>query len=265
MIALLAPEREALAHADFSHVELVTIGSAPLSKSVLTQTQQIFPRATIINSYGTTEIGSGLLGVHPRGTARPAASVGYPAPHVEIRLTDGKDEDEGILEIRSPASMSGYLNLPELTRSKMRDGWIHTGDIMRRDADGFLYFVGRADDMFNCSGESVYPGEVERLLERHPAVLEVAIVPLADAIRGAVPVAFVVFRPGASLTESEVKDYILARAAPHLHPRRVWFLERMPLSGVNKIDRQALRAKAKALAATRPLACATQTSGEVNR
>jgi acyl-coenzyme A synthetase/AMP-(fatty) acid ligase len=103
--------------------------------------------------------------------------------------------------------------------------------------------------MFVCAGENVYPGEVERLLERHPDVLEVAIVPLADEIRGHVPVAFVVPRPGAQLSDQDVKDFVLQRAAPHLHPRRVWFLDRMPLSGVNKIDRHVLKARAVQLAA----------------
>lgn len=252
MVALLAQEREALATADLSSVELVMIGSAPLSDSVLTQAREIFPKATVINSYGTTEIGAGILGAHPAGIRRPPMSIGHPAPHAEMRLVGGPTPDEGVLEVRSPASMSGYLNLPEVTAARMKDGWINTGDVVRRDADGFLYYVGRNDDMFTCSGENVFPGEIERLLERHPDVLEVSIVPLPDDIRGHVPVAFVVPRPGASLTDHEVKDYVLAHAAPYLHPRRVWFLDRMPLSGVNKIDRHALKARAAQLAAETP-------------
>ena len=246
MVALLAKEREVLARADLSCVELVMIGSAPVAESIVAQSREIFPKAAIINSYGTTEIGAGLLGAHPGGVPRPALSIGYPAPHAELRLVGGT-EDEGVLEVRSAASMSGYLNLPQVTAAKMRDGWINTGDIVRRDADGFLYFVGRADDMFVCGGENVYPGEVERLIERHPDVLEVAVVPVADEVRGQMPVAFVVTRPGAALAEQDVKDYVLQRAAPYLHPRRVWFLDRMPLSGANKIDRHVLKARAAEL------------------
>jgi long-chain acyl-CoA synthetase len=249
MVALVAKERDALACADLSCVQLVMIGSAPVSDTIVAQTREIFSHAAIINSYGTTEIGAGMLGAHPEGLPRPALSIGYPAPHAEFRLVDGSSSDEGVLEVRSPASMSGYLNLPDVTAAKMRDGWINTGDIVRRDEHGFLYFVGRADDMFVCAGENVYPGEVERLLERHPDVLEVAIVPLADEIRGHIPAAFVVPRPGAQLSDQDVKDFVLQRAAPHLHPRRVWFLDRMPLSGVNKIDRHVLKARAMQLAA----------------
>jgi long-chain acyl-CoA synthetase len=249
MIALVAQQREALAKADLSRVELVFIGSAPLSDTVLAQAREIFPRAAVMNSYGTTEIGAGIFGPHPQGLPRPPLSIGHPAAHAEVRLVDGGSADEGVLEVRSPASMTGYVNLPEVTARKMRDGWINTGDIMRLDANGFLYFVGRSDDMFSCSGENIYPGEVERILERHADVLEVSVVPLSDPVRGHVPVAFIVPRRGASLSEREIKDFVLANAAPHLHPRRVWFLDRMPLSGVNKIDRHALKARAEQLSA----------------
>ena len=141
--------------------------------------------------------------------------------------------------------MTAYVNQPALTAERIRDGWINTGDIMRRDADGWYYFVGRDDDMFVCAGENIYPGAVERVLERHPDVLEVCVLPLADPLRGHVPVAFVVARPGSSPTETAIKDYVLAHAAPFMHPRHVWFIDRMPLAGTNKIDRRALAERAQ--------------------
>jgi long-chain acyl-CoA synthetase len=248
MTALIAQEHEALAQADLRGVRLVVIGSAPLSESVLAQVHRLFPDAAVINSYGTTETGAGYYGAHPGGVPRPPMSVGYPQPHAEMRLVGGSGPDEGVLEIRASTRMLGYVNRPELTAQKMRDGWIDTGDIMRRDPAGFHYFVGRADDMFVCSGENVYPGAVERVLERHPDVLEVCVLPLADAVRGEVPVAFVVPRAGTAPTDRSVKDFALAHAAPFMHPRRVWFIDRMPLAGTNKIDRHALRARARELA-----------------
>ncbi len=160
-----------------------------------------------------------------------------------MRLVGEGAPDEGVFEIRTPTRMSGYLNRPELA-DRVHDGWINTGDIMRRDADGWYYFVGRADDMFVCSGENVYPGAVERLIERHPDVSEVCVLPLPDPVRGHIPVAFVVVRPNASLSEQDVKQFALDHAAPHLHPRRVWFIDYMPLGGTNKIDRKALQARA---------------------
>src|SRR5215467_15608519 len=104
--------------------------------------------------------------------------------------------------------MKGYLNLPEQTSQKLQDGWYDTGDIMRHDAAGFFYFVGRADEMFICGGENVYPGEVEKLLEGHPDVAQAAVVPAPDDIKGEIPVAFVVLRAGASPTESELTDFV---------------------------------------------------------
>ena len=258
MTAMMAQQRQALAQADFRNVKLVVIGSAPLSATVLSQVQALFPAAAVINSYGTTETGAGYFGAHPAGVARPFMSVGHAQPHARLRLVDGEGQEvtgpdaQGVLEIHCATRMNGYQNRPELTAEKLRDGWIHTGDIMRRDTDGWYYFVGRADDMFVCSGENVYPGQVERLLERHPDVLEVCVLPLADERRGHIPVAFVVPKPGTTPTEKQLQEHVLALAAPHLHPRRVWFLEQMPLAGTNKIDRRALAERAAGLAAAVP-------------
>jgi long-chain acyl-CoA synthetase len=252
MTAMMAQEQAALAAADFSNVKLVVIGSAPLSATVLAQVQQLFAKAAVINSYGTTETGAGYFGAHPQGKPRPFMSVGHAQPHARLRLVNGQGQEvaeQGVLEVHCATRMSGYQNLPELTAERLRDGWIHTGDIMRRDADGWYYFIGRDDDMFVCAGENIYPGQVERLLERHPDVLEVCVVPLADELRGHMPVAFVVPRPGSAPTEQELKDHVLVLAAPYMHPRRVWFIEQMPLAGTNKIDRHVLKARAVQLAA----------------
>ncbi len=120
------------------------------------------------------------------------------------------------------------------------DGYYVTGDVFRRDTEGFYYFVGRADDMFVSGGENIYPGEVEALLERHPAIQQAAVVAVPDEIKGQKPVAFVVRSPGTTLNEQQVKDHALANAPAFQHPRRVWFLDELPLAGTNKIDRKAL-------------------------
>ena len=261
MTSLIAQEREALARVDLSGIKLVVIGSAPLSVTVLHQVQQLFPGAAVINSYGTTETGAGYFGAHPQGMARPPMSIGFPQAHAQMRLAgdagadgkDGKNGEEGVLEIKTPTRMNGYLNRPELTAERVKDGWINTGDIMRRDADGWFYFMGRADDMFVCAGENIYPGAVERLIERHPDVIEVCVVPVDDAVRGQIPVAFVVARPGTSASAQEIKDFVITHAAPYMHPRRVWFLDRMPLGGTNKIDRHVLRAQAAAFMQQEPV------------
>jgi acyl-coenzyme A synthetase/AMP-(fatty) acid ligase len=124
------------------------------------------------------------------------------------------------------------------------DGYYASGDVFRRDQDGFYFFVGRTDDMFVCSGENIYPGEVETMLERHPAIDQACVVPVPDAVRGQMPVAFVVRAPHASLTEDEVKRFALKHAPPYQHPRRVWFVDELPLASTNKIDRNHLMARA---------------------
>ena len=153
--------------------------------------------------------------------------------------------DEGVLEMRCPALMNGYHKLPDATRKAMTpDGFYITGDVFRRDADGFFFFVGRADDMFVCGGENIYPGEVEKMLERHPAVHQVCVVPLPDELKAHKPVAFVVPRAGAKVSEDDIRQFALANAPAYQHPRRVWFLDELPLAGTNKIDRKRLAMQA---------------------
>src|SRR4029077_9284925 len=130
---------------------------------------------------------------------------------------EGRVVVEGVLQMRCPALMNLYHNLPEATaRAMTADGFYITGDVSRRDANGFYYFVGRADDMFVSGGENIYPGEVEKLLERHPDIHQAAVVPVDDELKFKKPVAFVVARPGATLDEDEVKAFALANAAPYL-------------------------------------------------
>jgi acyl-CoA synthetase (AMP-forming)/AMP-acid ligase II len=117
--------------------------------------------------------------------------------------------------------------------------------VFRRDADGFHFFVGRADDMFVSGGENIYPGDVEKVLETHPAVEQAAVVAVEDAVKGQKPVAFVVLRPGTRTDEAALKAHALANAPAYMHPRRVWFLDRLPLAGTNKVDKAALAALAR--------------------
>lgn len=136
--------------------------------------------------------------------------------------------------------MPGYLNLPEATAEKLRDGWYSTGDVMRHDAEGFFYFVSRADDMFICGGENIFPGEVEKLLERHPAVAQASVVPVPDEIKGQIPVAFVVKTPGTAPTEAELKAFTLEFGPAFAHPRFVVFVDLIPVAGTHKVDRRVL-------------------------
>jgi acyl-CoA synthetase (AMP-forming)/AMP-acid ligase II len=243
MIALVAQEADTLAQTDLSSVQHVAMGSAPLTQALIDKVKRIFPGAQVTNGYGTTEAGPVAFGPHPDGVPRPDLALGYPIPGIGIRLVNGDnlDADEGVLQTRTPALMPGYHNLPEKTAAVMTpDGYYHTGDLMRRDAHGFFYFVGRADDMFVCNGENVYPAEVEQMLERHPHIHQACVVPVPDDIRGQKPVAFVVLVPGATMTAQDVKEFALANGPAYQHPRQVEFVAELPLAGTNKIDRKAL-------------------------
>jgi long-chain acyl-CoA synthetase len=241
MIAMMLRDTERLARTDLSSVTAIRMGSAPVSSTLLAAARQMFPRAVVANAYGTTEAGPIVFAPHPDGRPTPDLALGIAHPKVELRLAGG-DANTGMLEMRCPALMTEYHNLPERTRQAMtEDGFYRTGDVFHRDADGFYTFVGRVDDMFVSGGENVYPGEVEKMLERHSDIHQAVVVPVDDEIKGQKPVAFVVPRAGASLSEQAVKDFALEHAAPYLHPRRVWFLPELPLAGTNKVDRNALQ------------------------
>jgi long-chain acyl-CoA synthetase len=247
MIAMILREKALLARTDLSAVRAIRMGSAPVSRGLVEAARAAFPQAEITNGYGTTEAGPIVFALHPDGLPTPVLSVGVAHSDVELRLVggDGRTTSEGVLEMRCPALMSGYHNLPEATaRALTPDGFYITGDVFRRDADGFYYFVGRADEMFVSGGENVYPAEIEAMLERHPQIQQAAVVPIDDELKFKKPVAFVVAQPGAAPSEEAVKAFALANAAPYLHPRRVWFLPEMPLAGTNKIDRRTLARRA---------------------
>ncbi len=250
MLAMMVREKALIAKTDLSSVRTVRMGSAPTTQKLLDDLRALLPNATAMNAYGTTEAGPVVFGPHPDGRPRPDMALGWPLPDVEVRLVDaqGRETNEGVLVHRTPATMSGYLNLPEKTREALtREGWYVSGDVFRRDAQGAYYFVGRSDDMFNCGGENIYPGEVEQMLEKHPDIAQSCVVPVPDELKGEKPFAFIVRRAGSALAEDAVKQYALANAPPYQHPRQVEFMEVLPLAGPNKIDRNLLKATAREL------------------
>ena len=254
MTAMVLAKDQHLAATDITSVRTVMMGSAPASRQIIEELRQVFPNAEPLVVYGVTEGGPVPFGPHPHGMPRPPGSIGVPYTGTAARLVGGVTADHGELLLKNPGILQGYHNLPEETAKRVRDGWYHTGDICRRDSDGFYFFVGRTDDMFVCGGENIFPIEVESLLERHPAVQQAVVLPFEHAMKGQVPYAFLVLRAGHTASADDIRDYALVHGPAFRHPRRVFFLDRMPLAGTNKIDHQFLRRLAAAAIPDTPTA-----------
>jgi len=251
MYKMILAEKEALARHDVSSVRFAMCGSAEVPEELLEEFGRVFG-APIAESYGLTEGGPVPL-VNTRWGLKKRGSCGLAFPGCDVRLVDEAGGDvsvNGVGELltRNPGLARGYWKLPEATARKFRDGWLHTGDLLRRDADGYYYFVGRRDDMINVSGENVYPKEVEDVLLQHPNLRDACVVPMPHELKGEVPIAFVVAREAGKTSEDEVRRFFLERGAPYAYPRRVVFLDALPLGGTGKIDRGALRSRARELA-----------------
>jgi len=243
MIAMMLNDKEHFAATDLSSVEYLRMGSAPVSQSLMKAIHGALPKAAVTNAYGTTEGGPVVFGPHPKGLAQPEMSVGYPHPKVQVRLIaeDGTQGQVGVLEMKSPAIMNGYHNRPDVASPITADGFYFTGDVFRRDENGFHFFVGRTDDMFVSGGENIFPGEVEKMLESYPDVIQACVVPVDDDIKGTKPVAFVVKREESDLDEAKLKAFALANAPAYQHPRSIWFVDSLPLASTNKLDRKTMR------------------------
>lgn len=241
MFARMLAQEDLLATVDLSAVRGLNVGSAPFGDTLAERVRTAFPHAHVFNSYGTTEAPA-VFGDDPGGRRAPRTSVGVPLPSVEVRLVgpDGADANPGELWVRGEGVTDGYLGLPEETAARLVDGWYRTGDVLRRDDDGWFHFVGRTDDMVVVGGVNVYPGAVAQVLEAHPGVRQAVVVPIADDERGHIPVAFVIPVPGAAPTEDELRSWARAHGPAAAHPRAVWFLDILPIGVTEKVDMSAL-------------------------
>lgn len=247
MFARLLRDAQQLQRYDFSALRKVMLASAPMTLGLLGRIKAAFPGVIITHGYGTTEAGPAIFGPHPDGLTTPPLSLGHPLSLEAVELVGDEAPEKGVLRMRNPAVTPGYHRLPDKTAKVLRDGWYDSGDVMRRDENGFYFFVGRADDMFVTSGENIYPVEVEKTLEAHPQVRQACVVPLPDEERSQVPVAFVVLQPGSALSAEALKAWALSQAPAYQHPRRIAFINELPWAGTNKVDRNQLIARARTL------------------
>ena len=256
-LAALADSRaERIKSLDFSALKGLKIGSAPTPKELMDAVEAAFG-VPVGESYGLTEGGPVMIGAPRDGRRAPHGSCGVIWPEGECKLVgaDGVESPNyGELWVRNPGVTPGYYKLPEVNRERLIDGWLRTGDLFSLDDQGFYYFRGRVDDMFNSGGENVYPLEVENILLKNTAVAECSVVPFPHAIKGEVPVAMVVrSKTGAATTEDELKKFCLANGPAYAHPRRIHFVDKLPLNGPGKIDRKLVTQQMRAIIGDQPL------------
>jgi long-chain acyl-CoA synthetase len=203
----------------------------------------------LLEGYGLTEA-SPVVSAHRYSGERRLGSVGRPIPGVEVAILDDDDRpmprgEVGEVCVRGPNVMLGYYRMPEETARTVRDGWLHTGDMGRVDADGFLYIVERKKDLIIRGGFNIYPREVEEVLYAHPAVAETAVVGVPDPLMGEDVLAFVVAKPGATATADTLIAFCQDRLARYKCPKHVRFVDTLPKSPIGKILRKELRAQAR--------------------
>ncbi len=237
-----APE---FARVKLDRVRWMISGGAPLPKYILSAYQE--RGITFKQGYGLTEIGVNCFTMTTDESRGKIGSIGKPMMNTEARLidADGRDvqrDDVGELWLRGDHVCRGYWNNPEATAAALDcDGWFHTGDLARRDADGFFYIAGRLKDMIISGGVNVYPAEIEAALVQHPAVAEAAVVGMPDEKWGEVGIAFVVVRPGETLTAENVLRFLESRLARFKLPKEVVFLPELPRTAYGKVLKGELR------------------------
>ncbi|MEW6187735.1 MAG: AMP-binding protein, partial [Thermodesulfobacteriota bacterium] len=173
-------------------------------------------------------------------------SIGLPIPGVEVRIVDDQDNDlpvgeVGELIVRGPNVSPGYYKMPEETGRTFRNGWLYTGDMAKKDEDGYLYIVDRKKDLIIRGGLNIYPWEVEEIFYEHPAVEDVAVIGVPDPIMGEEVKAFVVVKPGFYLSSEALIAYCRRTLGRFKCPRYIEFIDAIPRSPVGKVLRQELK------------------------
>lgn len=200
----------------------------------------------IRQGYGLTEVGPNVTSLNHQDAIRKAGSIGKPNFYYGAKLVDehGNETEPnqpGELVLSGPTVTPGYWKNPEATASTIIDGWFHTGDIMRRDEEGFLFVVDRIKNMYISGAENVYPAEIEYLLRSHPAIDAVAIIGVPDEKWGESGMAFIVVKAGENLSAEDIFAYCHSKLAKFKIPKFVKFLDELPKNDAGKIDRKKLK------------------------
>jgi fatty-acyl-CoA synthase len=237
--------------ADFSQLRLCISGGAPCPMPVF---EKFWEKGVDFKTgYGLTEAGPNTFWLPPEDVHRKPGSVGVPLFHIGVKVIreDGVEcfpDEIGELVIQGPHVFEGYWNHPDATRDAFRplpndpagSKWLFTGDLARRDPEGYYYIVGRSKDLYISGGENVYPAEIENVLYSHPSVAEVAVIAVSHPTWGEVGQAIVVCKPGTQLNEEALSEFLSQRLARYKLPKSYVFVTELPKTGANKVDKQQL-------------------------
>ncbi|KAL3818306.1 hypothetical protein ACJIZ3_004211 [Penstemon smallii] len=232
----------------FKSLKQVSCGAAPLSTKSIEEFIETFPHVDFIQGYGMTE--STAIGTRGYNTVvvKKHSSVGLLSPNSEAKVVDWvtgsylPPGSVGELWLRSPGVMKGYLNNTEASMAAIdKDGWLHTGDIVYFDREGYLYVLDRLKEIIKYKGFQVAPADLEAVLLSHPDVLDAAVTAERDEEAGEIPVAFVVPKNGSPVTPAAVMNYVANQVAPYKKVRKVYFRSSVPRSAAGKILRRELR------------------------
>jgi acyl-CoA synthetase (AMP-forming)/AMP-acid ligase II len=233
---------------DLSNLRWIVSFGASSSSDALRRFNQYCPQAHFFNGWGLTETNAPTT-VIPKDSKK-IESVGKPAPWIEVKIFDDNDKEVlcggvGEIVVRGRVVTDGYYKDEQATRLAIRNGWFHTQDLGRFDAEGDLYIVGRKKEMIKVGGEIVFEPEVETVILKLPDVAEVAVIGVADKLRGEVPKAFVVLKEAKSLTEDDLRYFCRAHLAHFKIPHYFEFTSSLAKNRAGKIDKEKLRDSSK--------------------
>jgi len=254
--------RAILDHPDFSKRDLSSLqnilyGAAPMPIKLLRRALKVLP-VNYTNTFGLTEGFGTISSLTPedhrlegdeeeiKKKIHRISGVGKAIPGYELRVVDARGHDLPAGEVgevlaRGKRIMKGYWNNPEATKKAIRDGWLHTGDLVSMDEDGYLYLGGRTKDMINRAGENIYPIEIEEILHSHPRVVESAVIGVPDEYWGEIVKAVIVLNPGEQATPNEIIEFCRERLASYKKPSIVEFVEELPKNALGKVLKNVLR------------------------
>lgn len=235
---------DAYASSSLDTVRYAIVGGEPMPVDLIRIWQQ--KGVPIRQGYGLTEFGPNVFSLNEEDAIRKIGSIGFPNFYIDTRVVDdsGRDVPQGEvgeLLLRGPVCTPGYWNNEQATAEAIRSGWMHTGDLVRVDADGYFYVVDRKKEMYISGAENVYPAEIEKFLRTHPAVEAVAVIGVPDAQWGEVGKAFVVLKKGKECTAEDILAYCMGNLAKFKIPKHVAFLDALPVSDSGKILKKQLR------------------------